>query len=144
MKASRGAWIRAACSATAIIVVAAGAGAGCQPQLEIVLVRAADLEGRPTFVKFQVGQRGQEGVAEFGPFDVDAIPDEQFAPVTPGTEFFIDVIGCPDGDAANCRDAANFTARGCTPFMTLGRDEVTTVTIEVHNAPAGDVLCPPS
>jgi hypothetical protein len=137
MKASRGASIPAAYSALVLSCAA------CQPQIEIVLVKDADLVSAPPFVKFQVKERGAQDVAEFGPFDISAIPSEQFAPVVPGTEFFIDVIGCGDGDPALCVESNSFNARGCTDFMTLAKAEVRSIEITLHNAAAGDLLCPP-
>lgn len=119
-------------------------GAACQPQVEIILVRAAGFEATPEFVKFQVKQRGVDGVDEFGPFDLDAIPDEQFAPVAPGTEFSIDVIGCPAPEPQDCVEPGSFNARGCTPtFISVGKDEVKSIEIAIDNAVNGDAICPP-
>ena len=126
--------------ARALVVLACVA---CQPQVEIILVRAPGFEATPEFVKFQVKERGLD-VVEFGPFNLSAIPDEQFAPVTPGAEFYIDVIGCPDGDPALCVEAGSFNARGCTGFITVGKDENKSIEIVIDNAVNGDAICPPS
>lgn len=144
MKASRSGWTPVACK-LAVFLMLMGAMTGCAPQLIIALVKDPALQQSPTFVKFQIGERPTvPEVVEFGPFDTNAIPDEQFAPVEPGIEFFVDVIGCPDGDPVNCVDAASFNARGCTPYITMGRDEADrTVTITVKGALEGDAECPP-
>lgn len=122
--------------------MAAGA---CAPQLVITLEKDPALTQAPGFVKIQMGERGQAPeVSEFGPFDTAAIPDDQFAPIVPGTEFFIDVIGCNEGDAEKCNEPAEFNARGCTPYISLGRDEVSReVIIIVKGAVEGDAECPP-
>jgi hypothetical protein len=141
MKASRSAWIRASFSSAALVALLCGA---CAPQLEIILVKDPALADAPSFVKFQMGERDKAPeVQEFGPFDTNAIPDEQFAPIVPDTLFFIDVIGCTDGVPANCVEPAQFNARGCTPFISLGRDEVRTERITVKGAVEGDAECPP-
>lgn len=140
MKASRSASTRRSCSALLLACALAGS---CAPQVEVVLVRG-NLEGRPTFVKFQIGQRGVDGVQEFGPFDPDAIPQEQFASVPPGVEFFIDVIGCKEADPALCIEPSSFTARGCTGFITIDPDAVNVIEIVVDNPVDGDERCPPA
>lgn len=142
MKGSRGRSTRRG-SRTLCALSALGA-LGCQPQLEVVLVRAPGFVGNFEFVKFQVKERGAEAAQEFGPFDFNAIPDEQFAPVVPNTEFYIDVIGCQESAPEDCADPLTFNARGCTQtFITLGKDETKTVEIVMDNAVNGDVLCPP-
>lgn len=99
----------------------------------------------PNFVLFQVGERLTfPEVSQFGPFDVNAIPDEQFAPVEPGAEFYIDVIGCSDGAVDACDQGSEFTARGCTEYMVLQRDEIATIRIVVELPTAGDTHCPPT
>ncbi len=142
MKASRSAWIRASSSSALLLAVAL---TGCAPQLEIELVKDPALGQVPGFVKFQMGRRDRVNneVAEFGPFDTNAIPDEQFAPIEPDIEFFIDVIGCNSGVAAECAENGQFNARGCTGFISLARDEVRTERIVVKGAVEGDAECPP-
>jgi hypothetical protein len=145
MKASRSTWTRAAFSSLVVIGALASVELGCAPQLIIVLEKDPALTQAPGFVKFQMGERGKAPeVHEFGPFDSAAIPDDQFVRVVPDTEFFIDVIGCNEGDPELCDEAAEFNARGCTPYMTLGRDEVAReVVIIVKGAVEGDAECPP-
>ena len=144
MRASRGASTRRAFSRFSELALVALA-ASCQPQVEVILVRAEGFAGTPEFVKFQVKERGANTVEEFGPFDLDAIPDEQFAPIVPGTEFYIDVIGCPQPEPENCVDPGSFNARGCTPtFISLGKDEVRSVEIVMNDSVAGDAICPPA
>jgi hypothetical protein len=144
MRASRLRSTRLASNSALLFLVGAVASVGCAPQLEIVLVKDPALANVPGFVKFQMGERDKAPeVQEFGPFDTFAIPDEQFAPIVPNTEFFIDVIGCVDGVPDSCNEPAEFNARGCTPYITLGRDEVRTETITVKGAVEGDAECPP-
>ena len=144
MRDSRGASTPLA-SRALLALVAAVAASACQPQVEIVLVRAAGFDATPEFVKFQVKERGAPAAGEFGPFDLDAIPDEQFAPVVPGTEFYIDVIGCPAPEPENCVEPGSFNARGCTPtFISIGKDEVKSIEIVIDNAVNGDAICPPA
>lgn len=144
MKASRSASTRVVFSSVVLALIALAGGAGCAPQLIIVLEKEG-LAQAPGFVKFQMGERDKAPeVQEFGPFDTAAIPDEQFAPIVPETEFFIDVIGCTDGNPDNCNEPAEFNARGCTPYMTLPRDAVDVeVIIKVKGAVEGDAECPP-
>lgn len=141
MRDSRGASIRHAFELVALALLSGA----CQPQVEIILVRAPGFEATPEFVKFQVKERAAPAAKEFGPFDLDAIPDEQFAPVVPGTEFYIDVIGCPAPEPENCVEAGSFNARGCTPtFISVAKDEVKSIEIAIDNAVNGDAICPPS
>lgn len=135
---ARATWGLFALSGTLFVV------AGCAPQLEIVLVKAPDLPASPPFVKFQVHERDKAEPAEFGPFSTGAIPDEQFAPVVPGTPFFIDVVGCQQAEPAECVEPERFVARGCSDFLSLQRDEARNVVIEVHGAAEGAALCPPA
>lgn len=127
-----------------LALLSAALAAGCGPQLEIVLVKAPDLAASPPFVKFQVHELDDAEPAEFGPFSTSAIPDEQFAPVVPGTVFYIDVIGCQQAEPEECAEPDRFVARGCTELFSLERDEVKRVVIEVHGAAEGAALCPPA
>lgn len=147
MKASRGQSMRRA-SMTRLhsLLLAAGVAlaASCEPQITILLVHAAGFAGTPEFVKFQVQERAAPAPEEFGPFSLQAIPAQQFAPVEPGTEFSIDVIGCPAAESDACIEPTSFNARGCTPdFITLGKDEQREIVIEIDNAVNGEAICPP-
>ena len=140
---------RATRTAAATLLLVASAlssavlGAACQPQLTIVLVRAEDLAATPPYVKLLIRQLDETQADVFGPFAVRAFPDEQLAPVPPGARFYIDVIGCQTGAAAECEDTASYVARGCTGILTLERDSAETVEIDVHSAAEGATLCPP-
>jgi hypothetical protein len=121
----------------------AGAAA-CEPQLRIVLVKADDLEVPPEFVKFQMRELDAEKAQEFGPFSAAGIPDDNFTPLEPGTPFYIDVIGCQTGKAEECAAPVSFVARGCTAFISIGRDDPPREErIEVHRADVGAESCPP-
>ena len=127
----------------ALLLGATGLAPACQPQLTLVLVRAEDLAATPPFVKLLIRQLDETQADVFGPFEVHAFPDEQLAPVPPGSQFFIDVVGCQTGAAAECEDTASFVARGCSDILTLERDSAEQVEIEVHSAAQGATLCPP-
>lgn len=115
----------------------------CQPQLTLTLVRADDLAATPPYVKLLIRQLDEPQADQFGPFAVRAFPDEQLAPVPPGSPFYIDVIGCQTGEAAECEDPSSFVARGCTAVISLERDSAEVVEVQVHGAAEGDALCPP-
>ncbi len=123
--------------------LAALSAAACQPQLTLVLVRAEDLAATPPFVKLLIRQLDEDQADVFGPFEVHSFPDEQLAPVPPGSPFYVDVVGCQTGAAEECADTTSFVARGCSDVLTLERDSAVVVEIQVHSAATGDDLCPP-
>lgn len=125
--------------ATVVLALASG----CQPQLTLVLVRADDLAATPPFVKLLIRQLDEPQADQFGPFAVRAFPDEQLAPVPPGSPFYIDVIGCQTGAAEECADTDSFVARGCSDVLTLERDSAAEIEIDVHGAAEGALICPP-
>ena len=118
-------------------------GGACEPQLTLVLVRAEDLAATPPYVELLVRQLDEGQADQFGPFDVHAFPDEQLAPVPPGSPFYVDVIGCQTGVAEECADPSSFVARGCSDVLTLERASALRVEIEVHSAAEGASVCPP-
>ncbi len=148
MKASRSRSTRRACNWARALVRGLGAAAvllaaGCQPQLTLVLVRASDLNATPPFVKLLIRQLDEQQPDVFGPFDVRTVPDEQLAPVPPESRFYIDVIGCQTDAAEECQATTSFVARGCTDVMTLERDSVVEVEVQMHSAAEGATICPP-
>jgi hypothetical protein len=147
MKASPGPSTRAASSRPLAAVTAAIAlllVAGCEPQLEIVLVRAATLEVSPPFVKFQMWRLGDTEPDEQGPFAIRAIPDELFTAIEPDTFFYIDVIGCQTDVVEECVEPERFVARGCSAYLSLAREEpLKSVTIELQPPLDGALVCPP-
>lgn len=145
MRTSRSPSTPRACRSVGAVAVGAllALGVACQPQLTLVLVRADDLAATPPFVKLLIRQLDEQQADQFGPFSVRAFPDEQLAPVPPGSPFYIDVIGCQTGRAEECEDPASFVARGCSDILTLERDSSERVEILVHSAAEGAALCPP-
>ncbi|OGQ19155.1 MAG: hypothetical protein A2138_26850 [Deltaproteobacteria bacterium RBG_16_71_12] len=136
-KAKRGGLAALACALAAL------SAAACQPQLTLVLVRAEDLAATPPFVKLLIRQLDERQADVFGPFEVHSFPDEQLAPVPPGSPFYVDVIGCQTGAAEECAETTSFVARGCSDVLTLEKDSAVVVEIQVHSAATGADLCPP-
>lgn len=148
MRASRSPSTRRVCSGVracwlGLGALAALAATACQPQLTLVLVRASDLNATPPFVKLLIRQLDEQQPDVFGPFDVRTFPDEQLAPVPPESAFYIDVIGCQTDAAEECQETTSFVARGCTDIMTLQRDSVVEVEVQMHSAAEGATICPP-
>lgn len=138
--------MRRACERRSLLAALLGGSlmlAACQPQLTLVLVRAEDLAATPPYVKLLVRQLDETQADVFGPFEVHSFPDEQLAPVPPGSAFYVDVIGCQTGAAEECEETSSFVARGCTDIVTLERNSAAVLEIEVHSAAAGADLCPP-
>ncbi|MBI1949549.1 MAG: hypothetical protein HYS27_27935 [Deltaproteobacteria bacterium] len=130
--------------AVALVCMVAALGAGaCQPQLTLVLVRADDLAATPPYVKLLIREIAETQADVFGPFEVHSFPDEQLAPVPPGSPFYVDVIGCQTGAAAECEQATSYVARGCSGVITLERDSAVELEIQVHSAAEGATICPP-
>mgnify|MGYP001598065800 CR=1 FL=1 len=123
-------------------------GTACGSQLTIHLEASTDLNGvAPPFVKIDVTELGKPA-KDFGPFNVDAVPNGNFVKVVPGQQFYLDVIGCKTGDVgkkSTCPDDQpdTFIARGCSTYFALDKDEPKDITIVVHNVSVGNGKCPP-
>ncbi len=128
----------------ALVVVACAAGcAGADAEATVLLLRdeAATFSG-VSALYVEVAEEGQTPEA-FGPFEIDAAEGETLnALVTPGTPFFVDVLGCAAVDAC---DRADSIAHGCSTIEQLASGTTDNIVrVVMHDAAVGHALCPPA
>jgi hypothetical protein len=132
-----------ACSvrAAAILIALVGAGCGSEPQVTIAITRSDALDVAPDFLRFSFPVKGGDTI-EAGVFNVDAIPDEAFAAIPPGTSFSVDLAGCLSLDPAACQEPTEFVARGCAGPFSRRREDQLAIAVELLPTSEGNARCP--
>jgi hypothetical protein len=115
---------------------------GAAAEVSITLTRdpGSTLDGLGA-LRFIVRDLSADSPAVYGPVATGGTePLVVPATVTPGTDFYVDVWGCPSTERCS---PADVLARGCTPVLNVQGDQSIEVVIFDVSA-AGAAACPPA
>ena len=114
-------------------------GAAAELRIELVRGDGASLDGLGA-LRFVVRDLDADAPEVYGPISLEG--DRRYrltATVTPGVDFYVDVLGCTSADAC---DGDAFIARGCTSVLSIATDTAVTIALFDREQPDADA-CPP-
>ncbi len=127
-----------------VVIAALCSTSGCPgpaAELRIDLVRGADatLQGLAA-LRFVVRDLAADAPEVYGPIELEG--DRRYrlaATVTPGVDFYVDVMGCTGVDACEGDD---YIARGCTSVLNVDTDTAVDIALFDRDQPDA-AACPP-